>query len=526
MNILCTDKTGTLTEDRITVVKYVDIAGNVSPETMKFAYVTSRFLTGTRAPLDDAILRFKDFDIDSYTKVDEVPFDFERRRESFAVDYATDKLDPNTGKKLIQRIILSKGAPENVLDASQVSDDERALAMRTFDNLSADGYRVLGVSYKEVSLEKNDFSSKDETGMVFKGFIGFIDPPKAGVKEVLDNLEKQNIEMKVITGDHRMVAEKIAAEVGIVSKGVLESSEIDSLTDEQLAVRAENATLFTRVTPVQKNRIILALQSRGHTVGYMGDGINDAPALRTADVGISVDNAVDVAKEAADIILLTKSLEQLSLGVNEGRKTFVNTVKYISMAISSNFGNMFSMTGASLFLPFLPMLPVQILLNNLLYECSQFSLAADNVDKDVLRRPNPWNIGQLKKFMVVFGAVSSVFDFLTFYVLYSVLGLSSSAFQTGWFLESFASQALVVFLIRSHKSIFKMARPHISVVLSAVIAVCIAWGIALTSVGSIFGFVSLPAVTVFYVVLIVIADLVVIETVKFFFYRKLVVLTK
>ena len=316
-----------------------------------------------------------------------------------------------------------------------------------------------------------------------------------------------------------LVAEKIAKEVGLPVINILNSDDIEKLSDVELAKAAEKVNIIARVTPVQKNRIIKALQSSGHVVGYMGDGINDAPALRTADVGISVSNAVDVAKESADIILLDKSFRQLIDGVMEGRKTFANTNKYISMAVSSNFGNMFSMTGASFILPFLPMLPVQILLNNLLYEGSQFAITFDTVEKSVLARPNPWNIKFIKIFMFVFGSISSVFDFLTFFVLYKILILSGASFQTGWFIESFATQTLVIFLIRTRRSIFKAIAPHPIVLWTTISAVIIACIIALTSIGKIFGFVPLSLITIFYIIIIVIIYLVIVEIAKRIFFK-------
>ena len=508
MDILCTDKTGTLTEDRISVVRYLDSTGKDSLDLLKLGYISSSFHTGSKAPLDDAISRYKDFDISGYVKIDEVPFDFERRRESVVFDHEGE------------RVLVSKGAPESLFAVSSLSTEEQKVITDVFENLSSEGYRVLGIASKKVPSTKDAFTNNDESNLEFNGFIAFIDPPKPEVKEVLQELEDKHIEIKVITGDHRKVAEKIAEEVGIISKGTLEASEIDAMSDEELANKAEQTTLFTRVTPVQKNRIIAALQSKGHTVGYMGDGINDAPALRNADVGISVDNATDVAKEAADIILLTKSLKQLVRGVTEGRKTFANTVKYISMAVSSNFGNMFSMTGATLFLPFLPMLPAQILLTNLLYESSQFTLTLDNVDDEIVNQPNPWDIAFIKRFMITFGIISSVFDFATFYILFKVFHLMDGAFQTGWFIESFASQTLVIFIIRTHKSIFKGVKPHVSLILSSGTAVLLAWIIGLSPIGAIFGFTQLTSWVIATVIFILIGYFVTVEVAKKIFYAK------
>jgi len=508
MDILCTDKTGTLTEDKIILVKYLNLKGEDSMDVLKYAYISSIFHTGTKSPLDDAITNYRDFDISLYKKIDETPFDFERKRDSIIFQYNNST------------IIVAKGAPEQIFPVSNLSSGEIKEAEKLFNSLSLEGYRVLAIATKNLKIA-HKYTTADESNLTFQGFVAFIDPPKKGVKEILDELESFGVNIKIITGDHILVAEKIAKEVGLPIIGLLNSSEIDELSDEQLALTSEKVNIFARVTPAQKNRIIKALQSREHVVGYMGDGINDAPALRTSDVGISVNNAVDVAKESADIILLNKSFRQLIDGVIEGRRTFANTNKYISMAVSSNFGNMFSMTGASLLLPFLPMLPVQVLLNNLLYEGSQFALTFDNVEKSVLSRPNPWNIKFIKKFMFVFGGISSIFDFLTFFVLYKIFVLSGASFQTGWFIESFATQTLVIFLIRSRKFIFKAISPHPAVVCATISAVVVAWSLALTSLGRFFGFVPLSYLTIFSIVGIVILYLIIVEIAKKIFYKKI-----
>ncbi|MFA6586008.1 MAG: magnesium-translocating P-type ATPase [Candidatus Paceibacterota bacterium] len=506
MDILCTDKTGTLTEDKITLVKYLDLEGKDSEEVLKYAFVNSIFHTGTKNPLDAAIAKYRDFDISSYEKIDEKPFDFERKRDSIIVRYNNEI------------ILIAKGAPEQIFPVTDLSSIQIKQAEKLFDSLSEDGYRVIAIATKNLNSSQK-YTITDESSLTFHGFIAFIDPPKKGVKEVLDELESLGVNIKVITGDHVLVAEKIVKEIGLPILGVLNGEEIEKLSDEELASASEGTNIFARVNPVQKNRIIKALQSRKHVVGYMGDGINDAPSLRTADVGISVDNAVDVAKESADIILLSKSFRELIDGVIEGRRTFANTNKYISMAISSNFGNMFSMTGASILLPFLPMLPVQVLLNNLLYESSQFSLTFDRVEKSILSRPNPWNIKYIKKFMYFFGGISSIFDFLTFFVLYKVLMLSGSSFQTGWFIESFATQTLVIFLIRSRKFIFKSISPHPAVIWATISAVVIAWVVALTSLGQLFGFTPLSTLAVLSIVGIVITYLIIVEIGKKIFYK-------
>lgn len=507
MDILCTDKTGTLTEDRIALVRCVDIDNIESDLVFKMAYVTSHFHTGTKSPLDEAIVQYQELHDEQYTKFDEIPFDFERRRNSIVAQFGN------------KHILISKGAPEQMLEVSNLDKGQKIQAMRLFTELATSGYRVLAVATREITEQKEKYTRNDEKNLEFKGFIAFIDPPKQDVKEVLDELVQRGISIKIITGDHGIIAEKVATEVGFNSIKMIESADIDSLSDAELALRAEKTNIFARVTPVQKNRIIEALKSRGHVVGYLGDGINDAPSLRTADVGISVNNAVDVAKEAADIILVNKSLKQLIDGVVEGRRTFANTIKYITMAISSNFGNMFSMTGASIFLPFLPMLPAQLLLNNLLYESSQFALTFDNVDEEVLNKPKPWDLGFIKKFMVVFGGISSIFDFVTFFVLYKLFSLTESSFQTGWFIESFATQTLVIFIIRTQRSIFKGKWAHPAVTVSSMGAVIVAWYIALTYIGSVFGFTAIPYTYVIAIIFIVLVYLVTVEIAKKYFYK-------
>lgn len=507
MDILCTDKTGTLTEDRIALVRCVDINNADSGEVFKMAYLTSHFHTGTKSPLDVAIIQYRELHDEQYVKFDEIPFDFERRRNSIVVQFEN------------KHILISKGAPEQMLEITTLNSEQKTQAMALFTELSTSGYRILAVATKEITQQRERYNCEDEKSLEFKGFIAFIDPPKQDVKEVLAELVQRGISIKIITGDHGIIAEKVATEVGFTSIKMLESATIDNLSDEVLALKAEETNIFARVTPVQKNRIIEALKSRGHVVGYMGDGINDAPSLRTADVGISVNNAIDVAKEAADIILVNKSLKHLINGVVEGRRTFANTTKYITMSISSNFGNMFSMTGASIFLPFLPMLPAQLLLNNFLYESSQFALTFDNVDEEVLNKPKPWDLGFIKKFMLVFGSISSVFDFVTFFVLYKLFALTGSSFQTGWFIESFATQTLVIFIIRTRKSIFKGKWAHPIVTIASIGAVIVAWYIALGSIGSIFGFTAIPYTYVIAISLIAMVYLISVEIAKKYFYK-------
>jgi Mg2+-importing ATPase len=394
--------------------------------------------------------------------------------------------------------------------------------LKEYETLSQDGFRVLGVAQKIISENKNTYSKDDEKEMTFLGFIAFLDPPKESVTKTLKILEKHGIEIKILTGDNELVTEKITREISLPVKGMMMGAEITSLTDQELAIKAENTTIFARVSPEQKERIINVLKSRGHVVGFLGDGINDAPSLKAADVGISVNNAVDVAKDAADLILLKKSLQNLIEGVAEGRRTFANTLKYLMMSLSSNFGNMFSMAGASVLLPFLPMTAPQILLNNLLYDSSQLAIPTDNVDESYMVKPRKFKIRFIKLFMVIFGPISSVFDFLTFFILLSVFHFGESAFQTGWFLESIATQTFVVYIIRTKKIPFLQSKPSASLVASTLFALGIACAIIYLPVKKLFGFTSLPLLPILAITSITVVYLLSVEIAKHWFYKKIV----
>ncbi len=533
MDVLCTDKTGTLTEDRIELVKYVDAEGKPDENIFKYAYLSSSFRSGFKNPLDVAVKNFKMFDIggksafaeasadDSLSnilmgvkKIDEIPFDYRRKRDSIIVK-------TSQGYELI-----SKGAPEEMFETcSFYSQMGKKLTPtiakkleKEYQALSADGFRVLAVACKTLP-EKTAYEKEDERDLVILGFIAFLDPPKKSVTETLRTLENYGIAIKVITGDNEIITKKIAQEINLPVLGSLTGAEIEKLTDRQLAIDAEKTTVFARVTPEQKKRIILALQKNKHVVGFMGDGINDAPSLKTADVGISVNNAVDVAKESADLILLHKSLKELALGVIQGRKTFANTLKYLMMGLSSNFGNMFSMAGASMFFPFLPMLPAQILLNNLLYDGSQFVIPLDNVDEQDIARPRQMKIHFLRRFMVVFGILSSVFDFVTFLVLTFVFHYTNHYFQTGWFITSFATQILVVFVIRTKQVPFFKSKPAKSLVISVFSFLALALLLALGPIKNIFGFAPLSLAMVLSAFLITLLYLICIEFAKSKFYQ-------
>jgi len=490
MDVLCTDKTGTLTEDKIELVTYTDVFGKHSENVLHHAYLNSFYQTGVKNPMDQAVVSFKKESIDDYEKIDEIPFDFERRKTSVVV--AQRK----------KRYLITKGAPEEMMKVCtkyQSNDVLKPLDPHTIEKinkqyheLSNQGYRVLAVASKEIHDSKTVYKKDDETNLAFLGFISFLDPAKKGIKESLFDLEKMGIEIKVITGDNELVTQKICRDVGLVVKGVLLGSAIETMSEETLRVEAKKTTIFARCSPNEKNRIITALKESGHVVGYLGDGVNDAPSLKTAHVGISVSNAVDVAKESADMILTHKSLHELKEGVLEGRKTFGNTMKYIMMGISSNFGNMFSVLGAVLFLPFLPMLPIQILLNNLMYDISQISIPTDNVDEIYIQKPKRWNMKFIKHFMFIFGPISSLFDFATFFTLYVVFKSSAPVFQTGWFLESLATQTLIIHVIRTRHIPFLQSTASKYLLITTILVVIIGWVMPYTFVGEFFQFAKLP----------------------------------
>jgi Mg2+-importing ATPase len=519
MDVLCTDKTGTLTENKITLVLHVDMDGNNDEKVLLYSYLNSYYETGLKSPLDDAILEYKNIDLTGYEKIDEVPFDFIRRRVSVVVDYQK------------QLFLIAKGAPEEIFKVCSYCE----LKGKTFDltnefqrkiekeyyDLSSAGFRVLGVSYKRVKERKPVYSVNDESDMVFLGFVAFMDPPKETAKESLALLGKSGVELKILTGDNELVTKKTCEQLGFAIKGVVLGSEIHQTQDDALARVVEEANIFARVTPAQKDRIINALKNNGHAVGFLGDGINDAPSLRTADVGISVDNAVDVAKESADIILLKTDLTVLQQGVLEGRKTFGNTMKYINMGTSSNFGNMFSVAGASLFLPFLPMLPIQILLNNLIYDLSEATIPTDDVDPEYVEKPKRLDISYIRRFMISLGPISSIFDFLTFFIMLFVFNASIPLFQTAWFIESLCTQTLVVFVIRTKRSPFYKSKPSRPLLLSSLSVVGFALIIPfIPDLGKLFGFEAPPFQ--FYVILLGLigAYLTLVEIVKKWFFKR------
>jgi P-type Mg2+ transporter len=507
MDVLCTDKTGTLTQDKITLIKCTDANGDVNQKVHEYAYVNSYFQSGIKNPLDDAMLINSDIDTSGYQKIDEVPFDFFRKKMSVVV------------KQNNQLTIITKGAPEEVLKSCKVTDAAIHNKLNSFyEAYSRDGYKVLAIAIKEVPPQSQPYTKEDEHDLQFCGFVSFLDPPKEEAKETIQSLMSVGIEIKIITGDNHLVAQKIASTIGLPIKGVMQGEEMDHLTDDALIVRAESTTIFARFSPDQKNRVLHAIKAH-HTVGYLGDGINDAPSLKMADVGISVNNATDVAKESADIILTQKSLLILKDGVLEGRKTFANTVKYIQMGLSSNFGNMFSMAAAAVFLPFLPMLPVQILLNNFIYDFSQVTIPSDKVDDAFITSPKKWDLHFLKNFMITFGIISSVFDLITFYLFYHVFKTTEAQFQTAWFLESLTTQTLVIHIIRTQKIPFFQSTASKSVIISTVLCILLGWLVVYTPLHHYFKFAPLPTQMVLPILVLVAIYLIIVEFAKRIFYK-------
>jgi len=487
MDVICTDKTGTLTLDDVVLERHCDVVRNENEEVLKYAFMNSYYQTGLKNLLDRAILKHELVLAEQYTKADEIPFDFSRRIMSVIVEAEG------------RQTLISKGAPEEIFKrCSHYELEGEILEMESlilsdlkeeYDSLSSDGFRVLAVAYKNMPEKKSVYSKEDEKELVLVGYLAFLDPAKPSAKETIHRLKNLGIEFKVLTGDNELVTKKICSHVGLDVKEIVTGDKMEILSDLALKDLVRITTVFARLSPLQKERVIHALHENGHIVGYLGDGINDAPALKSSDVGISVNNAVDIAKESADIILLEKSLLVLEDGVLEGRRTFGNILKYIKMSSSSNFGNMISMTGASLFLPFLPMLPIQILLNNFLYDVSQVAIPTDNVDSDYLLKPRGWDIKSIRRFMLTFGPISSLFDFLTFGLLLFIFKATQQQFQTGWFLESLCTQTFIIHVIRTAKIPFLESRSSSFLVGMSVFIVAAAFVITSSPFGKLFGFI-------------------------------------
>jgi P-type Mg2+ transporter len=498
MDILCTDKTGTLTEDRVVLMRHCNVAGRESDEVLLDGYLISYFQTGLKNLLDRAILDSSDFHnkalVEKYKKLDELPFDFTRRMMSVMVQ------EPNG-----MPILLTKGAPEEVfLRCSHFELDGKVSAMdpdlivglkQQYDDLSNNGFRVLAVAARQLP-GMQICAKEDERQLVLKGYVAFLDPPKVTAARALAALYKHGIGVKILTGDNHLISRKVCQDVGLAPDPMLLGGDVEKLSDAELAKAAEKATLFARLSPAHKERVIRILRGNGHVVGFMGDGINDAPALRAADVGISVDTATDIAKESADLILLEKDLMVLEAGVLEGRKVFTNIVKYIRMGASSNFGNMFSVLGASAFLPFLPMHPIQVLTNNLLYDFSQVPIPGDAVDEEQIARPRPWDIAEIRRFILFVGPISSIFDYTTFFVMLWVFNCwdpsRASLFQTGWFVESLMTQTLIIHVIRTNKIPFIQSRASLPLTLTTFSIMAFGIWLPYSPLASALGLTNLP----------------------------------
>lgn len=517
MDILCTDKTGTLTEGKVVLEGYHDVRGGVDERVLLYACLNAFFQTGLKNPIDEAIVEAGKKDISGYEKVDEIPYDFERKRLSVVLK------DGGEGN-----VIISKGALKQVLEVStkvELDGNESDIGPylekigEMYNGWSEKGLRVLGLAKKTVP-EAREYKKSDELDMTFMGFLLFLDPPKADAKELIGELRALGVEVKIITGDNRFITRHIADSVGFPVKGVVTGSDLDRMSEGSIFHAAEEANIFAEVDPIQKEHIILSLKKRGHVVGFMGDGINDAAAIHAADVGISVNTAVDVAKDAADIVLLEKGLETLRDGVIEGRKTFANTMKYVFMATSANFGNMFSVAGASLFLSFLPMLPKQILLTNLLTDFPELTISTDRVDKEYVERPRKWDIRFIKRFMVFFGLLSSVFDYITFVVLLFVLKADPALFRAGWFIESVLSASLAVLILRTRRPFFR-SPPSRYLLYTTLLIIAATVAIPYLPFSGLLGFKALPPGLLLVIGGILVSYIVVIEAGKMFFYRKL-----
>jgi len=498
MDVLCADKTGTLTEDRVVIERHCNVAGRETDKVLLDGYLISHFQTGLKNLLDTAILNSTDFHqkdlVEKFKKLDEIPFDFTRRMMSVLVESPEGKA-----------ILLTKGAPEEIFhQCSQFELDGELSPMDPgliqglkdeYASLSNDGFRVLAVAIKDLS-GKHACSKDDERDLVLKGYVAFLDPPKRTAAMAIEALHKHGVAVKILTGDNDLISRKVCSEVGLAADPMLLGDDVEKMSDAELAETAEKTTLFARLSPAHKQRIVRALRSKEHVVGFMGDGINDSPALRAADIGISVDTAADIAKESADLILLEKDLMVLDGGGIEGRKVFANILKYIRMGASSNFGNMFSVLGASAFLPFLPMAPIQILTNNMLYDFSQVPIPNDAVDEEQVERPRPWNIGEIRRFILCVGPVSSIFDYSTFFVMLWVFKCwapsRASVFQTGWFVESLMTQTLVIHIIRTNKIPFFQSHANTTLTITTLSIMAFGAWLPFSPLASSLGLTRLP----------------------------------
>ncbi|MBI2743517.1 MAG: magnesium-translocating P-type ATPase [Chlamydiales bacterium] len=526
INILCTDKTGTLTQDRIILEKHLDPEGRDNEEVLLYGYLNSSFQTGLKNLLDIAVLQHAEMKkhLETYHKVDEIPFDFTRRRMSVVLSKDSEK-----------HLLITKGSIDEILAlctsvklngaARPLTSESREKIAAIEKSLGEDGLRVLGVACKEMPpVKEKEYQVKDETDLTFVGFLAFLDPPKPSATEAIASLKTAGVEVKILTGDNEIVTQKICKWVNLKIEGMLLGAEVEAMSDEELKKAAPRMTIFAKMSPLQKSRVILALKSCGNTVGYLGDGINDAPALRAADVGISVDTSVDIAKESSDIIMLQKNLVFLKEGILLGRKTFGNIIKYIKMAFSSNFGNVFSIVGASLIFPFFPMLPVQLLLQNLLYDISQVAIPFDNVDREFLLKPSNWNTKGIAQFMIFIGPISSIFDYAIFAVMWFVFGANTpekqSLFQAGWFIEGLLSQTLIVHMIRTQKIPFFQSCASLPLLLTTASIMGLGIFIPYSHIGKSIGLSPPPDTYFFWLIAIILAYCFLTQAIKVWFIRK------
>jgi Mg2+-importing ATPase len=526
--VLCTDKTGTLTQGKIVLEKHLDVYGEPSERVLHFGYLNSFHHTGLKNLLDKAILDHEELKEhlkadEKYRKIDEIPFDFVRRRMSVVVE---DDTGLNT--------LICKGAVDEVMglctrvevkgEVIEVLPEHDAKRRELADNLNAQGFRVVALAFKQMPGAPDEpvYSVKDESDLILLGFLAFLDPPKESAAEALKRLHNLSVDVKVLTGDNEIITAYICKEVGMPVEHLLLGSQIEAMSDTELADAVGAASVFARLVPAHKERIIRALQSKGHVLGFMGDGINDAPALKAADVGISVDSAVDIAKESSDIILLENSLLVLEQGVLEGRRVFGNIVKYIKMAASSNFGNMFSVVGASAFLPFLPMLPIQVLINNLLYDFSQTTIPTDQVDDEWLIKPRQWTIDKILRFILFIGPISSIFDYLTFFMMLYIFNCwqNPALFHTGWFVESLFTQTLIIHVIRTNKIPFIQSRASWQLILSSIIIIAAGALLTVSPLANTLGFVTLPPLYWLYLTLMMLGYGLLTQVVKMWFIRR------
>jgi Mg2+-importing ATPase len=534
IDILCTDKTGTLTQDRVILEKHVDVTGEESDSVLRYAYLNSYYQTGLRNLLDRAVLERGDFEVVECgcRLVDELPFDFQRRRMSVVVEFEGD------------HVLICKGAVEEIYTCCnhyQLDDEIYPLLDMIRDDLfeevallNQQGYRCLAIAYREFSREQTRFTTQDETGLILLGYIAFLDPPKDSAAKAIKQLKETGVQVKILTGDNALVTGKICRDVGLEVRRILNGEELDGMAPEEFSSAVSDSDVLVKLSPLQKERVIESLRNKGHVVGFMGDGVNDAPALRVADVGISVDSAVDVAKESADIVLLEKSLLVLQEGILEGRKVFSNVIKYIRMGASSNFGNMFSVLGASYLLPFLPMQPIQILVNNLLYDFSQIGIPTDHVDEEQIARPRKWDITNIKWFMIFIGPISSIFDYATFAVMWFVFNgrayldaapgpgreAHAQLFQTGWFVESILTQTLIVHIIRTKRLPFIQSRASMPMTLTTLAVMTIGALLPYSPFASDFGLVPLPGSYWGWIASFLLGYSVITHSVKMWFFRR------